>query len=605
VTEADIGDTMGISSADEPRITRSPGGSVPRLRLLLETGIALTSELSLEDLLQRVVEAAAALTSARYAALGVVDATGGGLERFITVGASDEERAAIGSLPRGRGILGVLVRDARPVRLRDLSEDPRSVGFPPGHPPMRSFLGVPLHVRGTHYGNLYLTEKAGGAEFTEDDEELVVLLAAQAAVAIENARLWDSTERWLRQLESLREIEKALATEVELPALLDLAARTLRELLEARLVLVVLVRPDGSLRIEAAAGDGADQTIGRPISRERSKAGRVMDRGRSERVDSILDDIELDRRLERHLKARAGIWSPLVVRDGIAGVVVALDRQAGDGSSRFTEEDLRLTETLATRIGVGIDLGQRVARTTLQSVLQAHEFERRRLSVELHDGTAQALTAIQLHLKHLESIAGAEIVGPVREVVRGALDDVRRISVELRPPSLEDGGLAVALRRFAGQLRDQSGIAMSVDDVRGVATPLGEDVEVALYRMAQEALTNVVRHSGAAGARVAIDDSGGMVSLTIEDDGRGFSAEAIAPGRLGLVGMRERIALLGGSLRIDAFPGRGTRIEARLPVGEPAPRPGRSAAQRPNAGPDGAGTGSPPHHTPHPGRSEE
>src|SRR5947209_10683759 len=198
-----------------------------RLRTLLETGIAISSELSLDTVLERIVEAAAALTGARYAALGVIDRSGTALERFVTTGFDEETRAAIGDLPRGRGILGVLIREAKPLRLHDLSDDPRSVGFPANHPPMRSFLGVPVMLRGVAYGDLYLTEKAGGEDFSDDDEELVTLLAAQAAVAIENARLYESATQWSRQLESLIEVGNALATETDLDRILDLVARRL------------------------------------------------------------------------------------------------------------------------------------------------------------------------------------------------------------------------------------------------------------------------------------------------------------------------------------------------------------------------------------------
>src|SRR5712692_9583942 len=171
-----------------------------RLRRLVDAGIAISSELSLDAVLQKIVETAAALTDARYAALGVIDETGRGLERFITHGIDPATHAAIGDLPRGRGILGVLIREAKTLRLHDLTDDPRSVGFPPNHPPMRSFLGVPILLRGVAYGNLYLTEKETGADFSEADEELVALLASQAAVAIENARLYESSTRWSRQL---------------------------------------------------------------------------------------------------------------------------------------------------------------------------------------------------------------------------------------------------------------------------------------------------------------------------------------------------------------------------------------------------------------------
>jgi len=191
-----------------------------RLRTLVETGIAISSELSLDAVLERITAAAARVTGAEYAALGVIDPAGTALERFVTHGIDAETQASIGELPRGRGILGVLIRDARPLRLHDLGEDSESVGFPPNHPPMRTFLGVPIMLRGVAYGNLYLTEKRGGGDFTDEDQELVTLLAAQAAVAVENARLYESSTKWSRQLESLNEIGGALVSELELPRLL-------------------------------------------------------------------------------------------------------------------------------------------------------------------------------------------------------------------------------------------------------------------------------------------------------------------------------------------------------------------------------------------------
>src|SRR6201986_2109333 len=224
-----------------------------RLRALFAAGLAVTSELSLDALLHRLVEAAAELTSARYAALGVIDASGSELEQFITHGIDDDLRAEIGELPRGRGILGVLIRDARPLRLRDLTEDARSAGFPPGHPPMRSFLGVPILLRGVAYGNLYLTEKEAGEAFTIEDEELATLLAGQAAVAIENARLYEASTRWSRQLQSLNEVGNALATETDLERLLDLIVRRLRELLDARVVALALPVGSDELRFAAVA----------------------------------------------------------------------------------------------------------------------------------------------------------------------------------------------------------------------------------------------------------------------------------------------------------------------------------------------------------------
>ena len=230
------------------------GSSEERLRALVEAGVAITSELSLDVLLQRLVEKAAELTGARYGALGVIDEGGSELEHFITTGIDAQTQAAIGDLPRGRGILGALIADAKPLRLHDLAQDPRSVGFPANHPSMRSFLGVPILLRGTAYGNFYLTEKAGEEDFTAEDEELVTLLAGQAAVAIENARLYEAATSWSQQLESLNEVGNALATETDLDRLLDLIARRLRELLDARVVTVLL--PAGGRGAASRGGRG-------------------------------------------------------------------------------------------------------------------------------------------------------------------------------------------------------------------------------------------------------------------------------------------------------------------------------------------------------------
>ena len=215
-----------------------------RIRSLLDAGIALSSELSLDALLQRLTDTAAELTGAKYAALGVIDPNRTELESFVTTGLDQETFAAIGDLPRGRGILGVLIHEAQPLRLHDIADDPRSVGFPPNHPEMRTFLGVPILLRGVAYGNLYLTEKEGAGDSTTEDQELVTLLASQAAVAIENARLFESAKRWSDRLESLIEVGNALATEDELPRMLGRSSRDLASELGADYEREVIHRDD-------------------------------------------------------------------------------------------------------------------------------------------------------------------------------------------------------------------------------------------------------------------------------------------------------------------------------------------------------------------------
>jgi signal transduction histidine kinase len=536
-----------------------------RLRSLLDAIAAVTGELSLDAVLQRLVEVAADLTGARYGALGVIDRSGSQLERFLTTGIDAETHAAIGDLPRGRGILGVLIRDVAPLRLHDIADDPRSVGFPPNHPPMRSFLGVPVMLRGVAYGNLYLTEKEGEADFTDEDQELVTMLAAQAAVAIENARLYESATQWSRQLESLIEVGNALARETELDRILDLVARRLLELLEARLVTVLLPAGRDELRFAAAAGEGSPELIGTTMSSSGSKSGRVLERRRSERVDSVLDDPEVNREITRKLAARTGLWVPLVAREHAIGVIGVYDKLGAD--PRFSDSDLRLAETFGSRAAVAVDLSQRVARDALRRVVAAQELERRRLARELHDETGQALTSILLALRPLEDAlekpenraAAAEL----RELVVATLQDVRRLAVELRPKVLDDFGLVPALERLTDSFGEQTGIKVDFESRAG-AERLPPEVETAIYRIVQESLTNVVKHAHAQRVSILLTRKDGALTAVVEDDGRGFDTTETGDG-FGLEGMRERVALLDGRLVVESGEA-GTTLVAEVPL---------------------------------------
>jgi signal transduction histidine kinase len=540
--------------------------SADRTRALVEAGIALSSELSLDAVLQKLVETAATLTDARYAALGVLDPSGQRLERFLTTGVDEAQRAAIGDVPTGRGILGVLIRDAAPLRLHDLADDPRSVGFPAGHPPMTSFLGVPIALRGVAYGNLYLTEKAGGADFTDDDEEGVVMLGSQAAVAIENARLYESATRWSAQLESLNEVMNVLVTEFDLTRLLQLIATRLRDLLGARAVTIAL--PHGSsARVEAAAGDDGESYVGLQVA-PRSKTMRVLERRRSERVDSMLDDPEVDHESARRLGAHASLYVPLVVRDVAMGVIAAHDRQGPD--PRFTDDDVRIAEIFAGRAAVAVELSQRVARDALQRVVTAQELERRRLARELHDETGQALTSILLSLRTVEEAEDEQelraAVGEVRELVRSTLQDVRQLAVELRPKVLDDFGLVAALERLTQSFGEQTGISVHFQQNWPTSDRLPAEIETALYRIVQESLTNIVKHARATSVSVVLTRKDDSVSVVVEDDGVGFEPHRAREDGIGLVGMRERVALLGGRLAIESRPGAGTTFVAEVPL---------------------------------------
>ena len=535
-----------------------------RFKALVEAGIALSSELSLDGVLQRIVEAAAKLTDARYAALGVIDPSGTGLERFLVTGVDEETQRAIGELPRGRGILGTLIRDAKPLRLARLSEHSDSSGFPANHPPMNTFLGVPVLLRNVAYGNLYLTEKREG-EFTQEDEDLIGLLASQAAVAIENARLYESATRWSRQLESLIEVGNALSGEIELPRVLQLVTDKVRELIGARLVFIALPS-SGRLLIQAASGETAESFVGAELPSS-AKSVRVLERRRSERVDSLIDDAEVDQEFTRRLGARTGLFVPLIVRGQPIGVVMAHDREGTD--PRFTDQDLRLAETFAERAAVAADLSTRVARDALARVVDAQELERKRLARELHDETGQSLTSMLLALRAIEEAKtpdeAQEATDRLREQIVDTLHDVRRLAVELRPKALDDFGLVPALERLTTTFSEQTSIPVEFEAMLGDAR-LAPAVETALYRIVQEALTNVIKHSRASRVSVLVRRKPDSVAAVIEDDGQGFDVDETRDGGLGLIGMRERIELIDGRLLVESSSSGGTSVVAEVPV---------------------------------------
>jgi signal transduction histidine kinase len=431
---------------------------------------------------------------------------------------------------------------------------------------MRTFLGVPILLRGVTYGNLYLTEKRDGGDFTEEDDELTQLLAAQAAVAIENARLHESSTRWLRQLESLNEIGNALTSQLELEPLLTIVAARLRELVRARLVLIALPDTSDSLRVAAAEGEGAAAAIGTPLWLGTSKVGRVLERARSERVDAMLDDPEVDQETARNLGVTTALYVPLIVHGRAIGVIAAHDKEGSD--PRFRDEDVRLGESLAKRAAIAVDLSQRVSRDAMRRVVDAQELERGRLARELHDETGQALTSILLGLKTLEHTIetdqGRAGVASVRELVVSTLRDVRRLAVELRPAALDDFGLAAALERLVQTHRQDTSVEVDLEIGIGDER-LPADVETTMYRIVQEALTNIAKHADATRISILLTRKERAVVVVVEDNGGGFDPSDANAG-LGLTGMRERVTLLSGRLRVEASPDRGTTVAAEVPL---------------------------------------
>jgi signal transduction histidine kinase len=301
------------------------------------------------------------------------------------------------------------------------------------------------------------------------------------------------------------------------------------------------------------------------LDRSSSKSGRVLERKRTERLDSLLDDPEVDREFARRMGMRAAMFVPLLVGDRPIGVIQAFDKLAAD--RRFSNDDLRVAETFALQAAIAVDTTARVAQDALRRAVAGQELERQRLARELHDETGQALTSILLGLSSLEETTGESArasIESLRELVVATLQDVRRLAVELRPAALDDFGLAAALERLTDNFSEHTGIGVELESGLGDAR-LPSDLETVLYRVVQEALTNVVKHARAEHVSIVLRRSDGVVTAVIEDDGRGLP-DARSEGGLGLVGMRERVALVKGRLRIESSANAGTTLLVEVPL---------------------------------------
>ncbi len=533
-------------------------------------------ELDLDVVLDRLLVAAQGLTGARYAALGVLNDRRTELSRFVTRGIDDATREAIGTLPRGRGVLGVLISHPKPLRLVDVGEHPRSYGFPHAHPPMRSFLGVPILVEGEPYGNLYLTEKSDGAQFTQDDEDAVLVLADFAGVAIDHARRYTDVRRQQQELartvaalEATTQIARAIGGETNLELVLELVAKRARALVSARTLLIELQR-GSELEVAAGAGELSGDLIGKRVPLAGTVAAQASRTHRVQRLDDELNSARFNEAGLGRLgvEAAAGIVVPLIYRGSAQGVLVALDR-IEDGPS-FTEQDEALLESFAVSAATAVATAQSVTAERRRQRLAAAEAERQRWARELHDETLQSLSALRVSLsaarRSPDSLVDA--VGAAVQHLEDAIANLRGLITDLRPAALDELGVKAAIEalaeRSAGrEIRVDTSIELHFE--QGTQpTRLTEEVETALYRIVQEALTNAVKHGYAKRAVVELCEHPTAVELLVRDDGRGFDTEAHSDG-FGLLGMRERIALLGGELDIRSALDSGTTVTARLP----------------------------------------
>jgi two-component system, NarL family, sensor histidine kinase DevS len=532
-----------------------------RKDLLLEAGLALSSELSLPVILQRIVDLAAHLTDARYGALGVLGSNGE-INDFITTGLSMRERGAIGPLPRGRGILGVLIHDARPLRLERIAGDARSIGFPANHPPMTTFLGAPVKARGRVFGNIYLTDKRDGRHFTQEDEDDLIVLATQAGVAIANATLYEEAHQRERWLNALRQTTVAIMADEPIESVLALICRLARELAEADLAMLV-TSSDQPGRLVVASAEGAyDQRLrGLDVPLEGSISGEVMRTGRP----VVLENANLDTRTYQPMvqlgQMGPSIFVPLVVRGHPFGTVAVSSLV---GAPPFPASAVRLVETFAEQASVALDVNRSRRDAERVAILE----DRERIAKDLHDGIIQSLFAVGMGLQGTAATvpgtdAEARLEGAVKEIDR-VIRDLRNYIFGLRPGLLADRQLDQALGALAREVSERSGLKVVLEVDSAVAAELSPKATELLH-LTREALSNVQRHADASECVLSLQRSGTEAVLNVRDNGRGFDISAVRLGQ-GIANMRDRVKRLGGRVRVVTAPGKGTRLRVVIPL---------------------------------------
>jgi signal transduction histidine kinase len=528
---------------------------------LLEAGLTLASELSLPMVLQRIVDLAAQVTDARYGAIGVIG-DGGELVEFVTTGLSAKQRRAIGPLPRGRGILGLLIREPRSMRIEKLGDHPNSVGFPAHHPPMDSFLGAPVKAMGKVFGNIYLTEKRSARAFSEEDEKSLVVLATQAGVAIANATLYAQTHQRERWLDALRAITSDILSGSDADSVLAAIAEHARDLAgaDSASILTTSSTP-GQLVVAAAVGAHAGQVRGQSVPASRSISGEVMESGQPLVTEAAAAHGHAYQPIIRLGRVGPAIFVPLRVRGRATGTLMVANLKGG---RQFNEETIRLVETFADQASVAIAYAR--AQTDVRR-LELME-DRERIAKELHDGIIQSLFAVGMKLQSTALMSTSPETAARVESAVGELDrvirDLRNYIFGLRPGILADRQLNQALEAMGEEVGSTLQIPIAVE-VDGAVSAALSSRSHEIVQLTREALSNVTRHSQTKRATVRLTRRGSNAILTIEDEGIGFDPRRASSGS-GLRNMRERAAAIGGTLRITSASGKGARLRFTFPA---------------------------------------
>ena len=546
-----------------------------RMHGLLEAVVAIGSGLDLESTLKRIVEAAIRLVDAQYGALGVIG-EGQRLAEFVPVGLDEARISKIDHWPEGRGLLGLLIRDSRPLRLANIAASPDSSGFPEGHPPMKSFLGVPVRVRDEVFGNLYLTEKQGGGAFTEDDEAVLVALGSAAGVAIENARLYDAARRQQQWMQANAEVATTLLSGADPDEVLAAVTRQVRELSHADLTMLALPEQDPRmLVISFAEGDGADSVRGLVLPAEHSLSGLVLATGEPLAIEDFAGD-ERTADVVRGAMGHIGpaVLFPLGAAGDVRGVLTIGRRRGG---MPFPEATADVVGSFAAQAGIALELA---ARRRDAERLSLYE-DRDRIARDLHDLVIQRLYATGMSLEGtVPMINRPEAATRVKRAVDAmdeTIKDIRLTIFALQSRGQEDEpNLREAIVSVVEEIAPSTGFTPSLrlgSKLNGKVRPeIADDMLTAL----REALSNAARHSQASRVDVSVDvDADGFLVVRVSDNGVGIPPEGR---RSGLRNLRLRAEKLGGELRLgpaDAD-GTGTELVWRVPSDGPAHAGGRA-----------------------------
>ena len=531
-----------------------------RSHALIEAVVAVGSQLELEMVLRQIVEAAVRLVSARYGALGVIG-EGGTLAEFIPVGLDESQIARIHHWPEGRGLLGELITNPRPLRLHDLGADPRSSGFPDGHPPMRSFLGVPVRIRDEVYGNLYLTEKQDGGDFDEEDESLVVALAAAAGVAIENARLYAEARRQQQWLRANAEVTGRLLSGGEPAEVLELVAQQALEMSGADLV--VLVLPAGNrdeLVIEHACGDGAAQARGLVLHTQSSASGIVMASGKPLAIADFSTDSRVAEVARERMPLGPAVLVPLGPAGDVRGVLTAGRHR---GALPLAPPAVEMLITFAAQAGIGLELAEHRKDSQRLALFE----DRDRIARDLHDLVIQRLFATGMSLQGATALmTDTEAVHRVEQAV-DALDetirDIRSAIFALQSRGeTERPGVRARILGVMEEMTDPLGFVPALRLAGPIDTLVPGDLASQMLAALREGLANVAKHAQASRADVTVEAGPDLV-LVVRDNGVGLTGTGR---RSGLANLAERAAELGGALRVATAEGGGTELEWRVPL---------------------------------------